>query len=79
MSVTLEEAQAVHSAFIQRKYHYEKISDKYMIKYQLGQCTREEWDAKRQEVKNMLPYPEGVDKEEALNKVKSETGWDFDL
>lgn len=77
MSVTLEQAQAVHSAFVQRKYHYAKIADKYMVKYQLGQCTKEEWEAKRQEVKDMLPYPDGVDKEEALNKVKAETGWDF--
>lgn len=79
MSVTLEQAQAVHSAFVQRKYHYAKIADKYMVKYQLGQCTKEEWEAKRQEVKDMLPYPDGVDKEEALNKVKAETGWDFSL
>jgi len=79
MSVTLEQAQAVHSAFVQRKYHYAKIADKYMVKYQLGQCTKEEWEAKRQEVKDMLPYPDGADKEEALNKVKAETGWDFSL
>ena len=50
MSVTLEQAQAVHSVFVQRKYHYGKIADKYMVKFQLGQCTKEEWEAKRQEV-----------------------------
>ena len=79
MAVTLEQAQALHSAYVQRQYHYEKISDKYMIKYQLGQCTKEEWEAKRQEVKDMLPYPDGVDKEEALNKVAENTGWDLSL
>jgi hypothetical protein len=79
MAVTLEQAQAVHSVFVQRKYHYAKIADKYMVKFQLGQCTKEEWEAKRQEVKDMLPYPAGIDKEEALNKIKTETGWDFSL
>jgi len=79
MAVTIQEAQAVQSVFVQRKYHYAKIADKYMVKFQLGQCTKEEWEAKRQEVKDMLPYPSGVDKEEALNKIKTETGWDFSL
>lgn len=75
MSVTTEQAQAVHSMYVQRQYFYKKLSDKYMIKFQLGQITKEEWEAKRQEVKDMLPYPEGVDKEEALELVKNETGW----
>lgn len=79
MAVTIQEAQAVQSVFVQRKYHYAKIADKYMVKFQLGQCTKEEWEAKRQEVKDMLPYPSGVDKEEALNKIKTETGWEFSL
>jgi len=79
MAVTIQEAQAVQSVFVQRKYHYAKIADKYMVKFQLGQCTKAEWEAKRQEVKDMLPYPSGVDKEEALNKIKTETGWDFSL
>ena len=79
MAVTLEQAQAVHSVFVQRKYHYSKIADKYMVKFQLGQCTKEEWEAKRQEVKDMLPYPASIDKEEALNKIKTVTGWDFSL
>ena len=75
MAVTLEQAQALHSMYVQRKYFYKKLSDSYMIKFQLGQITKEEWEAKRQEVKDMLPYPEGVDKEEALEFVKNETGW----
>jgi hypothetical protein len=77
MSITLEQAQAVHSVFVQRKHHYEKVADKYMIKFQLGHCTKAEWEAKRQEVKDMLPYPEGVDKQEALQYVKDDTGWEF--
>jgi hypothetical protein len=36
MAITLEQAQAVHSAYIQREYHYQKIADGYMVKYQLG-------------------------------------------
>ena len=76
MAITLEQAQAVHSMYVQRKYHYAKIADKYMVQYNLGKITKEEWEAKRQEVKDMLPYPEGVDKEEALEFVKNETGWD---
>ena len=74
MSVTLEQAQAVQSMYVQRKYHYAKIADKYMIQYNLGNITKEEWEAKRQEVKDMLPYPEGVDKEAALQMIRDE-GW----
>ena len=77
MAVTLEEAHAVHSAYVSRKYEYAKRSDKFMIQYQLGKITKEEWEAKRQEVKDMLPYPDGVDKQEALEYVRDETGWDF--
>ena len=77
MSVTLEEAQEVHSVYVQRKNMYQKISDKCMVMFQLGRCTKEEWEAKRQEVKDMLPYPSGVDKQEALEYVKNETGWDY--
>ena len=73
MAITLEQAQAVHSAYIQREYHYQKIADVYMVKYQLGKITKEEWEAKRQEVKDMLPYPTGVDKEAALQMIKDET------
>ena len=74
MAITLEQSQAVHSMYVQRKYHYAKIADKYMVQYNLGNITKEEWEAKRQEVKDMLPYPEGVDKEEALQMIRDE-GW----
>jgi len=72
MEVTLEQAQVVHSMYVQRKYYYEQISDKYMIKFHLGQVTKKEWEDKRQEVKDMLPYPDGVNKKEALQRLKDE-------
>ena len=50
-----------------------------MIKFQLGRCTKAEWEAKRQEVKDMLPYPAGVDKTEALDKIVELTGWEYSL
>ena len=78
MAVTTEEAQAVQSVYVNRKYFYGKQSDKYMIQYQLGRITKEEWEAKRQEVKDMLPYPSGIDKAEALDKIVSLTGWTYE-
>ena len=78
MAVTTEEAQAVQSVYVNRKYFYGKQSDKYMIQYQLGRITKEEWEAKRQEVKDMLPYPSGIDKKEALDKIVSLTGWTYE-
>ncbi len=78
MAITTQEAQAVHSVYVQRKYHYEKIADNYMVKFQLGKCTKEEWEAKRQVVKDMLPYPSGIDKTEALDKIVSLTDWTYE-
>jgi hypothetical protein len=78
MAITIQEAQAVHSVYVQRKYHYEKIADNYMVKFQLGKCTKEEWEAKRQVVKDMLPYPSGIDKTEALDKIVSLTEWTYE-
>ena len=78
MAITTQEAQAVHSVYVQRKYHYEKIADNYMVKFQLGKCTKEEWEAKRQVVKDMLPYPSGIDKTEALDKIVSLTEWTYE-
>ena len=78
MAVTTEEAQAVQSVYVNRKYFYGKQSDKYMIQYQLGRITKEEWEAKRQEVKDMLPYPSGIDKTEALDEIVSLTGWTYE-
>ena len=78
MAITTQEAQAVHSVYVQRKYHYEKIADNYMVKFQLGKCTKEEWEAKRQVVKDMLPYPSGIDKTEALDKIVSLTDWPYE-
>ena len=77
MAVTLKQAQAVHSVYIQRKTEYAKRSDKCMVEFQLGRITKEDWEAKRQEVKDLLPYPEGVDKQEALQLVADDTGWEI--
>ena len=78
MALTLKQAQALHSAYINRQYEYRKKSDPLMIKFQLGQITKEQWEAERQKVKDKYPYPEGVDKTEALNYVKEDTGWEFE-
>jgi len=75
MAVTIEQAQAVHSAYIQRQYYYQKKSDPLMVKFNLGNITKEDWEAKRQEVKDLIPYPEGVDKQEALDLITELTGW----
>jgi len=48
-----------------------------MVEFQLGRITKEDWEAKRQEVKDLLPYPEGVDKQEALQFVADDTGWEI--
>tara|TARA_Y100000593_G_C4205560_1_gene284105 strand:- start:111 stop:335 length:225 start_codon:yes stop_codon:yes gene_type:complete len=72
MAITLEQAATLHAMYVQRKYYYEQISDKYMIKFLLGKVTKKEWEDKRQEVKDMLPYPDGVNKEEGLQRLKDE-------
>ncbi len=77
MAVTLEQAQIVHSRYISRQYDYQHESDPLMVKYMLGDITKEEWQAARQAVKDKNPYPEGVDKEEALQMIRDETGWEF--
>ena len=41
-----------------------------MIKYNLGVISKEEWQKARQAVKDSNPYPDGVDKTEALEKIK---------
>jgi len=75
MAITLEQAQALQSAYVNRQYGYKKKSDPLMVKFQLGQITQEEWEAARQAVKDTYPYPEGVDKDEALALITAETGW----
>jgi len=69
MAVTLEQAQELHSAMKMREYEYKTESDTLMIKFQLGQITKENWEAARQAIKDKHPYPNGVDKTEALTKI----------
>ena len=69
MAVTIEQAQELHSAMKMREYGYKTESDPLMIKFNLGQITKEEWQAARQAIKDKHPYPDGVDKTEALNKI----------
>lgn len=71
MAVTLEQAQALHSAMKHREYFYKKDADPLMVKYNLGEVTLEEWKAARQAVKDAHPYPEGVDKAEALARIEA--------
>ena len=74
MAVTIEQAQLLHSAMKMRKYEYKEDSDPLMIKYNLGDITKEEWQAARQAIKDKHPYPEGVDKTEALAKIEEVFG-----
>tara|TARA_R100001440_G_scaffold74833_1_gene100746 strand:- start:367 stop:597 length:231 start_codon:yes stop_codon:yes gene_type:complete len=69
MAVTTEQAQLLHTAMKMREYEYKEDSDPLMIKYNLGDITKEEWQAARQAIKDKYPYPEGVDKTEALKKI----------
>ena len=39
-----------------------------------GDITKEEWQAARQAIKDKHPYPEGVDKTEALAKIEEHFG-----
>ena len=70
MAVTIEQAQLLHSAMKMREYEYKEDSDPLMIKYNLGDITKEDWQAARQAIKDKHPYPEGVDKAEALAKIE---------
>lgn len=67
----LEKAQLLHSMLKHREYAYKNESDPLMIKFQLGQITKEDWEAKRQEIKDRYPYPSGVDKQEALDYIEN--------
>jgi hypothetical protein len=69
MAVTIEQAQLLHTAMKMREYEYREDSDPLMIKFQLGQITKADWEAARQAIKDKHPYPDGVDKTEALAKI----------
>lgn len=63
----LFKAQFLHSMYKHRAYAYKNESDPLMVKFQLGQITKEEWEAKRQEIKDRYPYPSDIVKEDALD------------
>jgi len=39
---------------------YASEADPLFFKYQAGEVTKEEWLAKREEIRQRFPYPEGV-------------------
>jgi hypothetical protein len=41
-----------------RKAEYQKTADPLFFKYQAGSATKEEWEAERQRIKDLYPYPE---------------------
>lgn len=41
----------------QRRLMYQRQADPLFFKWQAGEATQEEWIAKRQEIKDLLPYP----------------------
>lgn len=43
-----------------RSYDYSVESDPLFFKYQRGEATREEWEAKIEEIRQRHPYPEEV-------------------
>jgi hypothetical protein len=43
-----------------RQAEYQKTADPLFFKYQAGSATKEEWEAERQRIKDLYPYPEKV-------------------
>lgn len=60
MSYTEQQIADFITARTQRKFHYAKSCDPLMALYMNEEITKEEWQQKKQEVKNSLPYPDGV-------------------
>ncbi len=71
MAATIKQAQAYQSALKHREYAYKTESDPLMVKFQLGKITKDEWEAKRDEIKTRHPYPEGVTEEECISKLQN--------
>lgn len=65
----LFKAQYLHSMLKHREFAYKNESDPLMIKVQLGQISKEDWEAKRQEIKDRYPYPSDIVKEDALDFI----------
>jgi len=41
-----------------RQVAYQQTADPLFFKYQAGSATKEEWEAERQRIKDLYPYPE---------------------
>ena len=59
MSYTDQQVADFITARSQRLFGYKKESDALMALYLAEEITKEEWQAKKQEIKDALPYPEG--------------------
>ena len=46
-----------------RQSAYTQEADPLYFKWQAGEATKEEWEAKRAEIRQRFPYPEGTDNE----------------
>ena len=46
-----------------RQAAYTQEADPLFFKWQAGEATKEEWEAKRAEIRQRFPYPEGTDNE----------------
>jgi hypothetical protein len=46
-----------------RQAAYTQEADPLFFKWQAGEATKEEWEAKREEIRQRFPYPEGTDNE----------------
>ena len=55
--------QARTAAEANRQAAYTQEADPLFFKWQAGEATKEEWEAKREEIRQRFPYPEGTDNE----------------
>ena len=46
-----------------RQAAYTQEADPLFFKWQAGEATKEEWEAKREEIRQRFPYPERTDNE----------------
>jgi hypothetical protein len=51
-------AQQLTAAQSNRQAAYTQEADPLFFKWQAGEATKEEWEAKREEIRQRFPYPE---------------------
>jgi hypothetical protein len=56
-------AQQLAAAESNRQAAYTQEADPLFFKWQAGEATKEEWEAKREEIRQRFPYPEGTGNE----------------